>query len=76
MKEIPFREQELDQARGLLDQGAMKSLVFSEGTYQVEIEIKGKSFWPFLQVSDMGEVLDAFCSCAKKGKSAYCIFLW
>ncbi len=75
MKEIPFREEDLKLARTLLDEGAMKSLTFSEGTYQVEIATKAKSYWPFLQISDTGEILDAFCSCAKKGKSAYCAHL-
>ncbi len=75
MKELPFREKELELARELLKEGAVKSLNFSEGTYQVEVAIKNKSFWPFLQVSDAGEVIDAFCSCAKNGKTSYCAHL-
>ncbi len=75
MKELPFRQKELDLARDLLEQGAIRSLTFSEGTYQVEVSIKEKSFWPFLQLSNEGEILDAFCSCKNEGKSAYCIHL-
>jgi superfamily II DNA or RNA helicase len=75
MKEIPFRQKELDLARSLLDQGAVGSLTFSEGTYQVEVSVKEKTYWPFLQLSDEGEILDAFCSCKKEKASAYCVHL-
>lgn len=72
MKEIPFREKELDLARGFLKQKAMQSLAFSEGTYQGEILLKESTFWPFLQMNDTADLLDAFCSCPKEGKSPYC----
>ncbi len=49
-------------------------ILFSGGTYQVEV--KGpkpkESFWPFLQISDDGKLLDAFCTCGTAGK---CIHL-
>ena len=42
-------------------------VLFSSGTYQVEVTEKGKkeSQWPFIQIKDSGELLDAFCSCAE-----------
>jgi len=39
------------------------SIVFSEGTYQVELEALGDFFWLFLQMSEEGAVTDCFCSC-------------
>ena len=38
-------------------------ILFSEGTYEVEVKDKKESFWPFLQIDDDGKILDAFCSC-------------
>jgi superfamily II DNA or RNA helicase len=72
MKELPFSRKELEAARSCIKQGGVKSILFSEGTYQVEVEESGSSFWPFLQVSDQGELLDAFCTCSDE-KEGHCI---
>jgi len=63
----------MSEGNRLLLGGNVRSIVFSGGTYQVEIfdpEL-GETFWPFLQVQDEGGVKDAFCSCeeAEKGNS-------
>jgi SNF2 family DNA or RNA helicase len=46
----------------LSSKGAVR-VQFSEGTYQIEVG-KKERFWPFLQLSDQGVVLDSFCSCS------------
>lgn len=50
------------EAKELLQAHAVGEPVFSRGTYQFEVADKKKAF-PFLQMSDEGEVTDAFCSC-------------
>lgn len=50
------------------------SVLFSEGTYQIEIyDPKAKAtFWPFLQMDDAGKVLDCFCTCKAAEKKKSC----
>jgi hypothetical protein len=52
-------------AEALLKAGKVGGVLFSEGTYQVEVsdpKKKGK-YWPFFQLNDEGRILDCFCSC-------------
>lgn len=52
-------------AERALEKGFVREVLFSNATYQIEVydpELK-KSFWPFLQFDEQGEVRDAFCSC-------------
>jgi hypothetical protein len=66
-----FSNEDLQQAEALVREGKIGELLFSGGTYQVEIKVDKESFWPFLQVSDEGELKDHFCSCeaAEEGRS-------
>lgn len=66
-----FTEQDFRQGELLVKEGKVGEVLFSGGTYQVEIKVEGESFWPFLQVSDEGVLNDHFCSCdaAEDGKS-------
>lgn len=50
-------------------------ILFSGGTYQVEVKgPKAKDvFWPFLQISDEGKILDAFCTCGLAGKCPHLV---
>ncbi len=75
MPQIPFPPKDIQLARTLLEQGAIKSTVFSEGTYQVEVSLKKKSYWPFLQMNDKGDLSDAFCSCSSVTKKTHCAHL-
>ncbi len=52
----------------------IRQILFSEGTYQIEvIDSKGnKSCWPFLQLSDKGEVIDRFCTCKEAENGRMC----
>lgn len=75
MSQTPFPPKDMELARELLQQGAVKSTVFSEGTYQIEVQVKKKSFWPFLQINDRGDLSDAFCSCSSVTKKTHCAHL-
>jgi len=55
----PFTKQDLNAGKKLLEENRVKGILFSEGTYQVEVQ----GLWPFLQLSDAGELIDAFCTC-------------
>lgn len=51
-------------AVALLKGKAVGEPVFSKGTYQVEVQEKGKKkAFPFIQMKDDGEVTDSFCTC-------------
>jgi superfamily II DNA or RNA helicase len=54
----------LPQAEALVNAKAVGGPIFSKGTYQVEVQEKGKKkAFPFIQMKDDGEVTDFFCSC-------------
>lgn len=72
MPEFPFRQTDKTKGEKLLQSAERGQLLFSEGTYQVEIIDQGKSFWPFLQLSDSGKLLDAFCECTTDQKKPSC----
>jgi len=68
-----FVQDNLRAAKALVKAGGVKEPVFSRGTYQVEVQEKGKKkFFPFLQMNDEGELTDSFCSCEEGGR---CIHL-
>lgn len=51
-------------AESLIQGGAVGEPVFSKGTYQFEVQEKGKKkAFPFIQLKEDGEVSDSFCSC-------------
>lgn len=66
-----FSDEDLKQGEALVREGKIGELLFSGGTYQVEIKVDKEAFWPFLQVSDDGELKDHFCSCeaAEEGRA-------
>lgn len=74
MQDIPFRNSDLAYAETLLDEGKVRNIVFSEGTYQTEVaDPKLKAiFWPFLQLNDEGKILDRFCTCKTAEKNNTC----
>ncbi|MFI5333912.1 MAG: DEAD/DEAH box helicase [Chlamydiales bacterium] len=73
-KAPPFSPADFKSAKNLLEEKRVKNLLFSEGTYQVEIvDSKTKaSFFPFLQISDEGVLIDCFCSCSAAEKKRSC----
>ena len=65
MNRLPFDEVIALAGEQLCQARCVKNVLFSEGTYQIEVfdPSVGQSFWPFMQVSDEGELGDYFCSC-------------
>lgn len=54
----------LKEAKALMEAGAVGEPLFSKGTYQFEVQEKGKKkAFPFIQMKENGEVTDSFCSC-------------
>jgi hypothetical protein len=73
MQEIPFSKSLVSEAEALIEQGKVGNILFSEGTYQVEVKDKGKtSLWPFLQFDDSGKLVDSFCTCPVAEKKKTC----
>ena len=74
MTQGSFQPQHQSEGEALIQGGYVKSIVFSGGTYQVEVHDpkSGEEFWPFLQLGDEGEVKDAFCTCEEAEKHQSC----
>lgn len=54
----------LTTGTALFKEGAVSEPFFSKGTYQFEVQDKGKKrAFPFIQMRDDGEITDSFCSC-------------
>ncbi len=66
-----FSSEDLQKGHSLLKEGKIGDILFSGGTYQVEVKVGKEVFWPFLQISEEGELKDHFCSCgpAEEGKA-------
>jgi SNF2 family DNA or RNA helicase len=66
-----FPNSDMEKGFALLEQGKVGEIVFSEGTYQVEVVEGKKTFWPFLQLDIQGKIKDHFCTCegAEEGGS-------
>jgi superfamily II DNA or RNA helicase len=68
-----FSPEELQEGEKLAKQGKVVSILFSEGTYQVQVLGTGKEvFWPFLQITDEGFLKDHFCTCKQAEESGRC----
>lgn len=74
MYEPPFSNRDLSLAKEILQKKKVKHVLFSEGTYQVEISLgAGKqSIFPFLQLTDSGKLRDSFCTCQDAEKHQVC----
>lgn len=74
MESIPFSEKDLAEGETLRKEGKVGQVLFSEGTYQIEVaDVKKKGrYWPFLQLDDEGKLLDYFCNCAEAEKAKSC----
>jgi len=70
-----FSKSDLSAGKELLDGKRVLSVLFSEGTYQIEVLLEKKPkeiVWPFMQISDEGVVMDAFCTCSTAEKKGSC----
>lgn len=69
---IPYRQ----EAAALLANGAVKDVEFSASTYQIMVEEPSKeSVWTFLQLNEMAEICDSFCSCEESNTQQGCAHL-
>lgn len=62
----------LEAGKGVLEKGKIGEIIFSEGTYQVEVRTGKQSLWPFLQFDEQAHLLDAFCTCPTSEKEGCC----
>ena len=62
------------EAEDNLRSGCVRDLVFSGGTYQVQLfdREEKRAFWAFLQLDDQGRVADCFCTCEDVVDSIEC----
>lgn len=76
-KKIPFSSSDEMEGASLFDQGNVKNIIFSGGTYQVEVhDPKGNSdVWVMLQLNQDYEVTDFFCTCGAIEKEGSCSHL-
>ena len=77
MNTFPFSQASFEKAKALLAGKGVREIIFSEGTYQVEIldPQTQQTFWPFLQIEEEGRVKDAFCNCQEAEKHGSCAHL-
>lgn len=68
-----FLDAFVSAAKKLIETGCVRDILFSRGTYQVEVQEKGKKkAFSFLQLKSSGEVSDCFCSCKSAGEGEGC----
>jgi superfamily II DNA or RNA helicase len=67
-----FPTSDMEKGSALLQQGKVGEIVFSGGTYQVEVVEGKKSFWPFLQIDLSGKIKDHFCTCVAAEEQGTC----
>lgn len=74
MKDLPFPKKDVEKGLFLQKKGCVKSIIFSEGTYQVEVfdDELNETFWPFVQLDDMGKISDCFCTCKNAEEQKTC----
>jgi len=74
---FPFIRKHQIEGKALLESGEVKSVIFSEGTYQVEVHDPklDETLWPFLQVTDEGKLSDSFCTCSEAEAQKSCAHL-
>jgi SNF2 family DNA or RNA helicase len=77
MGERYFTQQMLEEGKALLEAGALQSLQFAEGLYQLTIwmEKSQERFYPLLQLDAHGKLLDALCECTKGLEERVCVHL-
>lgn len=77
MPRTTFSPEDLQEGQKLADQGKVSDILFSEGTYQVSVQGSARRagkelFWPFLQVTDEGNLKDHFCTCEQAEQGGSC----
>ena len=59
----------------LFNKKKIGQIIFSQGTYQIEVKDETEVFWPFLQLNDFGQIVDCFCTCEKAENNKSCAHL-
>lgn len=67
-----FHQEDLKEGGQLLSENKIGSIIFSGGTYQVEVFDKQESYWIFLQFDTNDQLTDYFCMCPKGEKEKSC----
>ncbi len=71
-----FLREYVTKAKTLLQSGAVKEPIFSRGTYNIEVQEKGKKkAFAFLQMQDDGALTDSFCTCKESEEGNGCAHL-
>lgn len=60
------------RASSLIKGRSVRELIFSRGTYQVEVADRKETYFPFMQLTDEGNLIDAFCTCKTSETQAGC----
>lgn len=62
------------EAKKIIKAKNIKDILFADNIYEIEVfDPKTKSdHWPFLQLDDKKNILDAFCSCKTQEKEGFC----
>lgn len=62
----------IEGARKILEKKRIGDVLFSEGTYEIEVKEGKTSFFPFVQIKADGKIQDSFCSCKEQEKEGTC----
>ncbi|MBS0586054.1 MAG: DEAD/DEAH box helicase [Verrucomicrobia bacterium] len=69
--ESKYTAEDLEEGSLFLKEGHVRQILFSGGTYQIEV-VDGEPYWIFLQIDSEGRVSDQFCTCAKASTHKTC----
>lgn len=74
MANTPFLPEDLSKGEQLFDSGAVKNIIFSDRTYQIEIQDPDEKdpYWIFLQLNEQFSPKDYFCTCSDFEKNSSC----
>ena len=70
-----LQPEDLKEGEEILKNGGVKNIIFSSGTYQIEVEGKEENQWIFIQCDNTHKIVDAFCMCKKGEKEKTCSHL-
>lgn len=67
-----FSPEDVRAGQKLEQQGKVGAILFSEGTYQVQVTDGKEVYWPFLQITEEGFLKDHFCTCKQAEEGGRC----
>jgi len=72
--DLKFSEEDQRKGKELVDNKRVRSVIFSGGTYQVEV-LDEEDYWIFLQIDEEGKLIDRFCTCEEAERKGTCCHL-